>query len=125
MRRREFITLLGSAALAWPLTAGAQQTGRRPTIGFLSTASASIWSAQTVAFVQRLRELGWIEGHTVAIKYRWGEGSKERFAQFADELVRRKVDIIVTAGSCCQTGNFDHSDRLCNDDRPPSRRSGR
>jgi putative tryptophan/tyrosine transport system substrate-binding protein len=99
MRRREFITLLGSTAIAWPLAARAQQPTKLPTIGFLSPASPSSWTSWTNAFVKRLHELGWIEGHTVAIEYRWAEGRRERFAEFADELVRLKVDVIVTAGS--------------------------
>jgi hypothetical protein len=70
--RREFITLLGGAAAAWPLAAPAQQSGNLPTVGF----------------VQRLRELGWIEGRTVAIEYRWGEGRSERFSEIAAEFVR-------------------------------------
>ena len=97
MRRREFITLLGGAA-AWPLAAGAQQPGRLPTIGFLgaSWASPSGEGQRLSAFVQRLRESGWVEGRTVAIEYRWAEGRAERFADIAREFVRLKVDIIVT-----------------------------
>jgi ABC transporter substrate binding protein len=94
VKRREFITLLGGAA-AWPLAARAQQTGRLPTIGFLGTTSASVWSVFVAAFVQRLRELGWIEGRTVAIEYRWAEGRSERFSDIAAEFVRLKVDVIV------------------------------
>jgi ABC-type uncharacterized transport system substrate-binding protein len=97
-RRREFITLLGGA-VAWPLAARAQQSAKLPTIGLLSTGSASAWHPWTTAFVQRLRELGWIEGRTVAVEYRWGEGRRERFAEIAAEFVRLKVDVIVTAGS--------------------------
>ena len=67
MKRREFITLLGGAA-AWPLAARAQQPGKLPIIGFLGTASAAAWAPWTAAFVQRLHELGWIEGRTVAIE---------------------------------------------------------
>ena len=98
MKRREFITLLGGAAAAWPLAARAQQAGKLPTIGFLGTATASAWSPWTAAFVQRLRELGWIEGRTVAIEYRWAEGRSERYAEIAAEFVRLKVDVIVTSG---------------------------
>jgi putative tryptophan/tyrosine transport system substrate-binding protein len=71
VRRREFIAIVGGAA-AWPLGARAQQAGELPTIGFLGT-DASIWSPWTAAFVERLRELGWIEGRTIAIEYRWSE----------------------------------------------------
>jgi putative tryptophan/tyrosine transport system substrate-binding protein len=98
VRRRDFITLFGGTA-AWPLFARAQQAAKLPTIGFLSPASQSSWGSWTNAFTQRLRELGWIEGHTVTIEYRWAEGHSERFAEFAAEFVRRKVDVIVTAGS--------------------------
>jgi len=98
MRRREFITLLGGAAVASPLTARAQQAGKLPTIGLLGTASASVQSNLVAAFVQRLRALGWIEGRTVAIEYRWAEGRTERYAEIAAEFVRLKVDIIVTSG---------------------------
>jgi hypothetical protein len=83
VKRREFITLLGGAAAAWPLAAGAQQAAKVPTIGFLGTSSASGWSPWTAAFVQRPRELGWIEGRTVAIEYRWAEGHNSRAAEIA------------------------------------------
>jgi putative ABC transport system substrate-binding protein len=99
MRRRDFITLLGSAAAAWPLAARAQQAGKLPTIGFLGTAASSAWGPWTAAFVQRLHELGWIEGRTVAIQYRWAEGRAERLAEIAAEFVRLKVDVIVTGGN--------------------------
>ena len=99
MRRREFIRLLGGAAAAWPLAARAQQPGKLPTIGFLGATTPSAQSQWTAAFVQRLRELGWIEGRTVAIEYRWAEGRSERFAEIAAEFVRLKVDVIVTAGT--------------------------
>jgi putative tryptophan/tyrosine transport system substrate-binding protein len=99
MRRREFITLLGSAAAAWPLAARAQQGAKLPTIGFLGTTTTSAWGPWTAAFVQRLRELGWIEGRTVASEYRWAEARSERFAEIAGEFVRLKVDVIVTGGN--------------------------
>ena len=98
MRRREFITLLGSAVTAWPLAARAQQSGKLPKIGFLGSGSAPSWSSWTAAFVQRLNELGWVEGRTVAIETRWAEGRSERFAEIAAELVGLKVDVIVTSG---------------------------
>src|SRR5204863_5887814 len=97
VRRREFITLLGSAA-AWPLAARAQQPGKLPTIGFLGASTTSAWSHWSSAFVQRLRELGWIEGRTVAIEYRWAEGRGERYAEIAAEFVQLKVDVILTVG---------------------------
>jgi len=99
MRRRELIMLLGGAAAGWPLKAWAQQTGKLPTIGFLGQSTPSAMSQWVAAFVQRLRELGWIEGRTVAIEYRWAEGRDERYAQIAAEFVRLKVDIIVTSGT--------------------------
>jgi putative ABC transport system substrate-binding protein len=101
MKRREFVTLLSGAVAAssvsWPLTAPAQQ--KLPTIGFLGTSTVAGWSQWTAAFVQRLRELGWIEGRTVAIEYRWAEGRTERYAEIAAEFVRMKVDVIVMSGS--------------------------
>jgi putative ABC transport system substrate-binding protein len=98
MRRRELITLLGGAAASWPLAARAQPAGKLPTIGFLG-ADASAFSPWTAAFVARLRELGWIEGSTIAIEYRWSQGRTERYAEIAAEFVRLKVDVIVTVGS--------------------------
>jgi len=98
MRRREFIVLLGGAA-SWPLAARAQQTAGLPTIGFLGTATPSTQSSRVAAFVQRLRELGWIENRTVTIEYRWAEGRSERFSEIAAEFVRLKVDVIVTSGT--------------------------
>ena len=102
MRRRTFIALLGGAALSsnnWPLAAQAQQPGRLPTVGFLGGATPAAWGHWVAAFTQRLGELGWIEGRTVAIEYGWGEGLNERYAEIAAEFVRRKVDVIVTAGA--------------------------
>ena len=98
MKRREFITLLGAAA-AWPLAVRAQQPAKLPTIGYFGTTTASAWAPWTAAFVQRLRELSWIEGRTVAIQYRWAEGRSERLAEIAAEFVRLKVDVIVTGGN--------------------------
>ena len=98
MRRREFITLLSGATVAWPLAALAQQVGKLPTIGLLGVATASAWSRSMSAFLKRLQELGWAEGRTVAIEYRWAEGRRERFTEIAAEFVRLKVDVIVTAG---------------------------
>jgi putative tryptophan/tyrosine transport system substrate-binding protein len=96
MTRRKFITLLGGAA-AWPLAARAQQPSKLPTIGFLGGATwESEWAA---AFVRRLHELGWTDGRTVAIEYRWTEGRNERAAEIAAEFVRLKVDVIVTYSS--------------------------
>ena len=99
MKRREFITLLGGAAASWPLAARAQQAARVPTIGFLGSATAAAWTPFTAAFVQRLRELGWIDGRTVAIEYRWGEARPERLAEIVAEFVRLKVDVIFSGGA--------------------------
>ena len=96
MKRREFITLLGGAAVAWPLAARAQQPAKLPTIGFLGAATPSATSPWTAAFVQRLHEFGWIEGRNIAIEYRWAEGRAKPLAEIAAELVRLKVDVIVT-----------------------------
>src|SRR5262245_30599269 len=95
MKRREFITLLGGAA-AWPSAARAQQAAKLPTIGFLVTGTPSTHGQWFSALVQGLRELGWIEGRTIAIEYRWAEGREERVAGMVAELVRLNVNIIVT-----------------------------
>ena len=97
MRRREFMAGLASA-VAWPVSVRGQQAGRLPTIGLLG-ANATAWSSRTTAFVTRLRELGWIEGRTIVIEYRWEDGRPERAAEIAAEFVRLKVDVIVTVGS--------------------------
>jgi putative ABC transport system substrate-binding protein len=100
MKRRAFITLLGGAAAAWPLAARAQQSvAKLPTIGFLGAATPSAWSQRVAAFVQRLRELGWTEGRTVVVEYRWAEGRSERFLEIAAEFAQLKVDVIVAAGT--------------------------
>jgi putative ABC transport system substrate-binding protein len=98
IKRREFITLLGGAA-AWPLAARAQQPGKLLTIGFLVPGTPSSHGQWVAAFVQRLRELGWIEGHNLTIEYRWAEGRSERFTEIAAEFVQRKVDAIVVSGT--------------------------
>jgi ABC-type uncharacterized transport system substrate-binding protein len=99
VKRRDFIILLGGAAAARPLPLSAQQPGRLPIIGYLGANTPSAESQRIAAFVQRLRELGWIEGRTMAIEVRWAEGRNERFAEIAAEFVRLKVDVIVTAGT--------------------------
>jgi putative ABC transport system substrate-binding protein len=98
VRRREFVTMLGGGAVAWPIAARAQDR-KLPTIGFLGASTLSGWSIWTAAFVQRMRELGWIEGRTVVIEYRWAEGRNERYPEIAAEFARLKVDVIVTVGS--------------------------
>src|SRR6516164_7266233 len=87
MRRRDFIKLIAGSAASWPLTAGAQQAGKLPTIGFLGAAKRSAYSQWDAAFVQRLRELGWMEGRS------------ERYAEIANEFVQLKVNVIVTWGT--------------------------
>src|SRR5262245_1447230 len=97
MRRRDVIKVIGGAAAAWPLAARAQRATALPTIG-LTGADPLVWSPWVAAPVGRLRELGWIEGRTVAIEYRWNEGRPERIDDIAAEFVRLKVSVIVTAG---------------------------
>jgi hypothetical protein len=77
MRRREFIAFVGGTAAAWPLAARAQKSGKVPIIGFLGATTPSVWSAFVDAFLQRLRELGRIDGSPVAIEYRWAQGRDE------------------------------------------------
>ena len=97
MKRREFIALVGGA-VAWPLAARAQQA-KLPTIGFLGPSTPSGYSKEVVAFTQRLNELGWIEGRTVAIEYRWAEGRIERYPEIGAEFVRLKANVIVAGGT--------------------------
>jgi putative tryptophan/tyrosine transport system substrate-binding protein len=99
IRRREFFALLGSVAAAWPLVARAQPAGKKPTIGILAAATPSIGGQWVAALVQRLAELGWIDGRTASIEQRWSEGRAERFSEIAAEFVRLKVDVIVTSGA--------------------------
>ena len=96
MRRRAFITLLGGTA-TWPLLARAQQ--KPPTIGFLAPSTPATEGLRTTSFLQRLRDLGWIKGRTVAIEARWAEGRRERATEIADEFVKLKVGVIVTGGA--------------------------
>src|SRR5262245_35811523 len=96
--RREFMTLIGGAAVVWPLVVRAQQGTKLPTIGYLGSARLATESERIAAFVQRLHDLGWIEGRTTVIDYRWAEGRTERYAEIAAEFVRLKVDVIVTVG---------------------------
>jgi hypothetical protein len=88
IRRRQFITLLGGAAAAWPLAARAQQVGNVARIGYLGTSSPSLERQLIDAFRQRLRELGHLEGENFAIEYRWAEGRDDRLPTLAAELVR-------------------------------------
>ena len=111
-RRREFITLLGGAAIAWPLAASAQQPAKLPTIGFFG-AAPSIESQRVAAFVQRLRELAWIDGRNLAIEYRWAEGRNERYAEIAaDDVRRRREDEKIAAGEAVRVPPALASPRL-------------
>ena len=96
MKRRKFITLLGGAAATWPVVARAQLGGKIPKIGFLGTGSAPAFAVRIEGLRQGLRDVGYVEGTSMTIEYRWAEGRYERLAELSAELVRAKVDLIVT-----------------------------
>jgi|EndMetStandDraft_8_1072994.scaffolds.fasta_scaffold37404_4 hypothetical protein len=98
IERRKFLATLGGAA-AWPIAARAQQPAKLPTIGLLVPGTPASHGQWFAVLVQRLRELGWIEGRTVAIELRWAEGRVKGLAEIAAEFVRLKVDVIVTSGT--------------------------
>jgi putative ABC transport system substrate-binding protein len=99
MQRREFITLLGGTAASWPLTAQAQQTAKVARIGFLGSTFASNWASRVEAFRSGLRDLGYVEGENIAIEFRWAEERYDQLADLAAELVRLRVDVLVTIGT--------------------------
>jgi putative ABC transport system substrate-binding protein len=98
MGRREFLTFVGGIVVAWPLSSRAQQLATPRTIGFLGS-DATAWSPYAAAFAERLRALGWIEGNTISIEYRWDDARRERDAEIAAEFVQQKVDVIVAFGA--------------------------
>jgi putative tryptophan/tyrosine transport system substrate-binding protein len=99
MKRREFITLFGRAAVAWPLAVRAQHVARKPIIGLLGSTTPSVENQRIAGFVQRLGELGWLEGRNIVIEYRWAAGRNERYSEIAAEFARLGVDVIVTQGT--------------------------
>jgi putative ABC transport system substrate-binding protein len=111
MKRREFITLVGGAAAAWPLAAHAQQAAM-PMIGFLGPTTPAVGGPWAAAFGQRLRELGWVEGRTIVVEYRWAEGRSERFVEIAAEFVKLKVDVIVTQSTPAAVAEHQPKERL-------------
>src|SRR5262245_20344239 len=100
MRRREFITLLGGAAAAWPIAATAQQQ-QLPVIGILSSRSRATDALLLAVIRQGLNDTGFVENRNVSIEYRWAEGNYDRLTPLAADLVRRKVAVIVTIGGYC------------------------
>src|SRR5215216_1892406 len=99
MRRRDFIILVGGAAVAWPMRLSAQHAGKRYRLGILETIPQTANAANIQALYRGLRELGYVEGQNLAVDYRSSEGRAERFAELADELVSSNVDVIVTRGT--------------------------
>jgi putative tryptophan/tyrosine transport system substrate-binding protein len=103
MKRRDFITLLGGVATGWPLAARAQQSQKAPRIGVLLPGTPTSFAVRANAFLEGLRDLGYVEGKTIAIEWKWAEDKIERFPELAAELVRANVDVIVTGGTSAAT----------------------
>src|SRR5262249_34129239 len=106
MRRRAFLTLLGGAAVAWPLAARAQQPAKVWRVGVLETISAQLNATNFEALRKGLRDLGYVEGQNLTIEYRSADGQIERFPQLAEELVRAQVDVIITRGTPASTAKM-------------------
>jgi ABC-type uncharacterized transport system substrate-binding protein len=126
MRRREFIAMIGGAAML-PLAARAQQPAM-PVIGFLNSQSAGPFSHMIAGFLRGLSESGFIEGQNIAIEYHWAEGQYERLPTLANELVRRGLAVLVATGGepaalAAKSSDVDHSYRFCNRRRPGQDRS--
>src|SRR5262245_16164208 len=99
MRRREFITLLGGAAAAWPVVAGAQPTGKVPRIGFLGSASPTSSAKAVDTLRMGLRDLGYVEGQNIVIEFRWAEGKYDQLPQLVRELIAADMDVLITHGT--------------------------
>jgi ABC-type uncharacterized transport system substrate-binding protein len=114
MRRRDFITGIAGSAVAWPLVARAQQPQKVPRIGVLLPGTSASFAVRAKAFTDGLRDLGYLEGQTIAIEWRWAEDKIERIPELAAELVRANVDVIVTGGTSAATAlecNENNTDR--------------
>ena len=98
MRRRDFLTAAGGIAAVSPLRSFAQQAPKLPMIGFMGAATPTAWAPWTSAFVRRLEELGWVDGKTIKIEYRWAEGSEDRYAEIGAEFVKLDASVLITVG---------------------------